>query len=147
MAATYGFEFRFRECGKPPTVLDILSAISTAMSKGDMVEIGATTAGRVDTAIHSDTTIIGVVQESITAANMTAGTTRIRVIVDEDAVYGVTDANARLVGATLDISGATSVMTVGASSSATLVVVRESGATEETLVRIHPTHHIYHVAT
>jgi hypothetical protein len=64
-------------------------------------------------------------------------TTDIRFVRNADAVYGVTDANARVAGATLDITGATGAQGVTTSSGKEFVVVQASSATEETLVRIN----------
>ena len=71
----------------------------------------------------------------------TTGVSKIRCITDADAVYAVDDANARLIGATLDITGATGAMTVTTSSNADVLVVADSSATEATLVRFTPTNH------
>ncbi len=64
-------------------------------------------------------------------------TTYIRFIRDADAVYGIVDNNARLMGVTLDLAGATGAQTVATSSNKEFVVVAPSGATEETLVRFN----------
>ena len=140
MAATYGFEFRYRICGKPPTVLDLLCKDSEKLSKGDL---GNLETGEVDLAATADTGLLGAIQETATGVD---STTRFKVISDADAVYGVTDATARLVGACLDISGATGAYTVASKTNADLVVVAESTATEETLVMIHPTQHWQYTA-
>jgi len=62
--------------------------------------------------------------------------TTYKVITDWDAVYEVYDANARVIGATLDIAGTTGAMTVAASSNVDLLVVADSTASEPTLVMI-----------
>jgi hypothetical protein len=67
--------------------------------------------------------------------------TRIRVITDADAVYGVVDANARKIGDTLDIAGATGAQAVATSSNKEFVVVADSSASEETLVTINADAH------
>jgi hypothetical protein len=53
----------------------------------------------------------------------------------------VVDNNARLIGATLNITGATGAQGVTTSSNKEFVVVRTSTATEETLVRINQDAH------
>lgn len=136
--STYGFHFRYRLCGMPPTILDLLCKDSETLTKGDIVNLET---GEIDLAATNDTALLGVVLETATGVD---STTRFRVIVDRDAVYGVYDANARLTGATLDISGTTGAMTVGASSNADLTVVAESTASEETLVMITPGEHAFH---
>ena len=140
MAGTYGFEFRYRECGKPPTILDLLVKDTGTLTKGDL---GNLETGEIDLAATADTGLLGQILET---ASGTDSTTRMKVIVDADAVYGVTDANARLVGACLDISGATGAMTVASKTNADLVVVTESTSSEETLVKIHPTQHWQYAA-
>ena len=140
MAATYGFEFRYRECGKPPTILDLLCKDTDTLTKGDIVNLET---GELDLGATADTALCGTVMET---ASGTDSTTRFKVIVDADAVYGVTDANARLVGAGLDIAGTTGAMTVAAGTNDDLVVVAESSATQETLVKIHPTQHWQYTA-
>lgn len=130
-----GFKFAFRESGGAPTILDLLFKDTETLTKGDLVNLET---GEVDLAATNDDALVGVAMETKAG---TDSTTRIKVIVDEDAVYSVVDANARLAGATLDISGATGAQTVAASSNKDLVVARESSATEPTLVRINPNHH------
>jgi hypothetical protein len=61
-------------------------------------------------------------------------TTKVKVVVNPDAVYHVVDLNARLMGANLDISGATGAQTVAAASNNDFIVSAASGANEETLV-------------
>ena len=140
MAASKGFEFRYRECGKAPTILDFLCKDTETLTKGDL---GNLETGEIDLAATADTGLLGAIMET---ASGTDSTTRFKVIVDADAVYAVYDANARLVGACLDISGATANQTVASKTNADLVVVAESSADEETLVKIHPTQHWQYAA-
>lgn len=135
-----GFTFRFRESGGAPTILDLLFKDTETLTKGDMVNLET---GEVDLAATADANLLGVVLETKAG---TDSTTRIKVIVDEDAVYGVTDNNARLLGATLDITGATGAQTVAASSNKEFVVARESSATEETLVKFNTGKHAFNKA-
>lgn len=130
-----GFVFAFRESGGAPTILDLTFKDSETLTKGDIVNLES---GQVDLGATNDDGLVGVVLE--TKAGTTA-VTRIKCIVDEDAVYSVSDANARLAGATLDLTGATGAMSVTTSSNKDLLVARESSATEPTLVRINPNHH------
>ena len=142
MAATYGFEFRYRLCWKPPTIRDLLFKDTEVLTKGD---IGNLETGEVDlAATGGDTGLLGAICETVSG---TDSTTRVKVIVDADAVYGVTDATARLVGAALDITGTTGAQTVAAKGDDDLVVVTESTTAEETLVMIHPIKHYAYNAT
>jgi len=126
-----GFEFRYRLCGAAPTIQDLIIKDTETLNKGDMVNLET---GLIDLGATADTNLLGVVLE--TAAGTTE-VTKYKVITDEDAVYAVTDANARLKGATLDLSGATGAQTVAASANKEFVVVANSSATEETLVRFN----------
>ncbi len=125
-----GFRFRYRLSGAPPTIQYILAQDTATYTKGDLVNLES---GELDLAATNDTTMVGAVQQTVSAVD---STTLIPVITDWDAVYGVYDANARLIGATLDITGTTGAMTVAASSNVDLLVVANSTAAEETLVMI-----------
>lgn len=126
-----GFRFKYRMSGGDPTIKDLLFKDTETLTKGDLVNLES---GEVDLAATGDTNLLGAVQETLSG---TDSTTRIKVITDDDAVYEVYDANARVVGATLDIAGTTGAMTVASSSNKELVVVADSTASEPTLVRIN----------
>lgn len=127
-----GFKFRYRMCGSPPTVQVLKAKDTETLTEGDLLNLET---GVVDLAATLDTNLLGVCLGPTGAA--VASTTEIRFIRDADAVYGVVDNNARLMGATLDIAGLTGAQGVAASVNKELVVVAPSGATEETLVRIN----------
>lgn len=131
----YGFRFAYRLCGGAPTIQDLLFKDTETITEGDLVNLES---GEVDLGATNDTAFVGAAVETVSG---TDSTTRIRVITDQDAVYAVDDANARAIGATLDISGTTGAMTVAASSNADLLVVADSSATEPTLVRINTGEH------
>ncbi len=135
-----GFRYRYRLNGGPPTIQTLTYKDTETLTKGDMVNLES---GEIDLAATADTALLGIVLQ--TAAG-TDSTTTAEVIVDADAVYGVYDANARVKGATLDISGATGAQTVAASSNKEFVVVEASTATEETLVRFNVGKHVGNVA-
>jgi uncharacterized Zn finger protein len=126
-----GFTFRYRISGGQPTVQSLLCKDNETLTKGDIANLET---GELDLGATADTNLVGAIQQTAVGVD---STTRFEVITDADAVYGVTDANARLVGATLDLSGATGAQTVATSSNKEFVVVAESSATEETLVRIN----------
>ena len=127
-----GFRFRGRIGGGEATIQDLLFADTETLTKGD---IANQQTGELDLAATGDTALVGMITE--VAISGTDSTTRIKVITDADAIYGVYDANARLRGATLDISGATGAQTVAGSSNKEFVVYAESTATQETLVRFN----------
>lgn len=126
-----GFKFRYRLNGGQRTIQDIIMA-DASFVEGDVVNLET---GQADLAVTTDVNLLGVVLETISGA--TPGTTRVKVCTDADAVYGVTDANARLIGAPLDIAGATGAQGVAASANKEFVVAADSSATQETLVRFN----------
>lgn len=125
-----GFRFRYRLSGAPPTIQTILCQDTGTLTKGDLANMES---GELDIAATNDTALVGAILETKAGVD---STTYYKVITDFDAVYGVYDANARAIGATLDIAGATGAMTVAASSNVDLLVVANSTAAEETLVMI-----------
>jgi len=125
-----GFRYRGRMYGDPdnPTIQDLLYKDTETLTKGDLVNLET---GEIDLGATGDVNLLGAVQETQAG---TDSTTRAKVIVDADAIYGVYDPNARVKGATLDIAGATGAMTIATSSNKELVVYADSAADEETLV-------------
>lgn len=132
-----GFAFRYRLSGGAPTIQKVKAKDTETLSVGDMLNLET---GEVDLGATADANFVGVCVGPTVAA--TDSTTDIEFIADADAVYGVTDANARLKGATLDIAGATGAQTVAASSNKEFVVQAASSATEETLVRFNVGKHV-----
>jgi hypothetical protein len=135
-----GFRFRGRMSGGDATIQLLTYKDTETLTKGDMVNLES---GEVDLAATGDTNLLGMVRQ--TAAG-TDSTTTVEVIVDADAIYEVYDANARVKGATLDISGATGAQTVAASSNKEFVVVEASTASEPTRVRFNVGKHHDNVA-
>ncbi|MGB1284892.1 MAG: hypothetical protein ACPG7F_00045 [Aggregatilineales bacterium] len=130
-----GFRFDHCQSGESPNIQKLVFKDSETLTKGDLVNLES---GEVDLAATADTALLGMVVQTLAG---TDSVTEIEVITSQDAVYRVYDANARVIGATLDIAGATGLMTVAASSNADLVVVANSTASEETLVKIaHDSH-------
>lgn len=130
-----GFTFRYRLSGGQPTVQKFYCKDTETLTKGDIANLES---GEIDLGATGDTTLVGAIQQ--TAAG-TDSTTQFEVITDDDAVYGVTDANARVVGATLDLTGATGAQSVTTSSNKEFVVVAPSTATQETLVTFNTGKH------
>ncbi len=125
-----GFHFRYRVSGGAPTIEKIPAKDAEILTKGDLLNLET---GEVDLGAAGDTNFLGVCLATYAAVD----TQGITCITDADAVYGVTDANARVKGATLDITGATGAQGVTTSSGKEFVVVAASSATEETLVRFN----------
>lgn len=144
-----GFRLVHRLSGGVATIREIVSA-DTTLHEGDMVNIeGSAGARTADLAVTNDTKLAGVVLGPEDGDNGSGGTLtlngtsdRVRVCIDEDAVYAVTDANVRHFGDTLDIAGATGAQTVAASSNVDFVVVANSTANEPTLVMISQANHV-----
>lgn len=130
-----GFTFRYRLSGGAPTIQTLKFKDNETLTKGDLVNLEA---GEADLAASADTAYLGVALETKVGVD---STTDIQVITDKDAVYGVTDANARLVGAILDIAGTTGGQTLATDSNHDVIVVAPSSATEETLVTFNATKH------
>jgi hypothetical protein len=126
-----GFTFRYRLSGGAPTIQVLKAKDTETLTKGDLLNLET---GEVDLAATADANLLGVCLDT---AARTDSTTDVYVITDADAVYAVSDTNARVKGATLDISGATGAQGVAASSNKEFVVVAPSTATEETLVRVN----------
>ncbi len=126
-----GFTFRYRISGGAPTIQVIKAKDTETLTKGDLLNLET---GEADLAAAGDTNLIGVCLD--TGARVDS-TTDVTCITDDDAVYAVADANARLMGATLDVAGATGAQTVAASSGKEFVVVAPSSASQETLVRFN----------
>lgn len=134
MAQDTRLGFRFQALSPqsyPATTQQVVAADSADLTEGDLVNLES---GEADLGATGDTALLGAVQETKTGVD---STTLFEVITDPDAVYAVYDANARLMGATLDIAGVTGQMTVAATSNADLIVVADSAADEPTLVSIN----------
>jgi uncharacterized protein YbcI len=123
-----GFEFRYRLNGRAPTIERFAFSDGETLARGDVISVEN---GCARLGATGDTQLVGVVQEP------SDGTARVRVMIDADAVYGISDPIARHKGASLDLSGPTGAQTVGASVNADFLVDVDSRAEEETLVRIN----------
>lgn len=126
-----GFEFEKRLCGGAPTIATLPFKDTETLTKGDLVNLES---GQIDLAATADTNLLGVILETKAG---TSGVSIARVIIDDDAIYAVADANARVMGATLDIAGNTGAQGVAASTNKELVVVAPSTAKERTRVRFN----------
>ncbi len=127
-----GFRYRGRRCGAPPTIQDYVATSAATYTKGDMLSANS---GEVEiAATDAAVPFLGVCLETVAATGVATTGTKVKCIVDEDAIYGVYDANARLKGAFLDVSGTTGAMTVASDTNHDFIVYAPSSATEETLV-------------
>ncbi len=128
------FTFAYSLSGTAPIIEKITVADTVVLSKGEMVNLES---GELTTAVTADTALVGVTLEAVDNTN---DGEVCAVIVNEDAVYSVTDANARVKGATLEI--ATGALGVTTSGNADLIVVEDSSASEPTLVTFNNTHYL-----
>ncbi len=126
-----GFTFTQRLSGTAPTHAPITAKNTATYTAGDMLNLES---GEVDLGAAGDSNFVGVCLHTIAA---TDSVTQIMCVWDADAVYSVTDANARLKGDTLDIAGATGAQGVAASSGKEFVVHATCTASEPTLVRFN----------
>lgn len=124
--------------------------ISAAVAEGDLVKVNPANGQVAPATTNATGLLVGLcVGPANYRTSMTAlvnGTSKVNVITDLDAVYGIVDANARKQGQTLDISGGTGAQALAASSSKDFVVAAESAADQETLVRISAVKHFSHAA-
>lgn len=143
------FEWRFNLSGGPPLVLPFQFKDTETLTKGDLVNVES---GEIDLAATNDGNLAGQflgaenpADTAISNPGVVAGTdstTYGLAIVNPDAVYGVTDANARNAGASLDLTGTTGAQTVAADSNSDLRVVKtKKAAADETLVMIDAGEH------
>lgn len=140
-----GFRFVQRLSGGAPNIRNIISH-DAASHVGDLVSLSSS---KIQLAATNDDVFLGVLlgPEVSTKGNggtltLTADTDKVRVVIDSDALYAVTDANARKFGDKLDIAGATGAMSLAASSNNDVVVMADSSASEPTIVKIIDTHHV-----
>jgi len=126
-----GLRYRGRLCGGPPNIQKFVAASAATYHKGDLVSLAS---GECEIGATDDKTFLGIVNETKVCDGVATTGTKIEVITDEDSIFGVYDANARLMGAHLDISGATGAMTVASDTNHDLMVIANSSATEETTV-------------
>lgn len=103
-----------------------------AVVVGDLVMLSA---GKVIPLTTDSEGAVGVVVSIYDKETAVVDTDPVLVSTDASAVFGVDDATARVLGATLDVAGASGAMTVAASSNKDLVVAAKSTALQETLVR------------
>ena len=135
------FYHAYNRSGGRPLILEITTKDTETLTEGDMLNLES---GEADLAASNDAGFLGVLVAASNPDSYVAGTpgsisavdstTKVKVIVKDDAVYSVVDANARLIGAQLDIAGATGAQTVATDSNHDFNVMTTSSASEATLV-------------
>lgn len=137
-----GFKFRGRRSGGSATIRSIVCGATATLSAGDLLSLDSS--GRVILGVTGATKFVGVCRETKAG---TINVTKYEVITDEDAIYAVYDNNARVQGATLDISGTTGAQTVATSSNKEFVVHATKAAnSDETLVQFNFGKHVFNTA-
>jgi len=127
------FEWAWSLDGSEPIIQEFVVTASAILSEGEMCNLASNEANAGAT---NDAAFIGIAVHDVD--NTIDGKT-VRCIVNRYAVYKVADANARLVGATLDLaSGGQGVTT---STNADFIVVKSSSATEPTYVMVTAANH------
>ncbi len=138
----YGFRPRGRMSESDDTI-QTFTVGATVVAIGDLVKLASNKVVAATT--NATAAVVGVVVApgnfTTLMSSLTINSSTVRVQVDADAVYAVDDANARKIGDKLDIAGTTGAMTIATDSNHDVVVVADSTATQETLVRIAATKH------
>jgi len=130
-----GFAFRYRLSGQRPTIELFQSGGAQRIARGDMLAFDR---GDLQLARTGDGALVGAAIETLYGEQATVS---IRAIVDADAVYGVGDAQTRLKGALLDLSGDGGGHGVATGPNGDFVVDVDSGEDHETLVSINGARH------
>lgn len=129
-----GFTFAYTLDGSAPIIERLRVKDTVVLSKGELVNLET---GEIDAGATGDTAFVGATAED---CDNTDDGLFCEVVTNESAVYSVTDANARVKGALLDVGSGG--LTVAAASNNDLIVVEDSSATEPTLVTFNQTHYL-----
>lgn len=136
-----GFRAVGRLSGGGFTKVIVKAKDTETLSHGDIINIES---GQADLGATADTALVGPFVGTTVAA--TTAVTDIEVIIDPDVILEVDDANARLLGATLDLTGATGAQGVTTSSNKEFIVVKPSPSTGPTRVCFNVGHHLLNKA-
>lgn len=140
-----GFSPRYRQSGDAFTV-QTFTVGATVVAVGDLVKLSSGKVVAATTGTAAVGVVVGPNDHSTDMAALTINSSKVKVITDADAVYGVADANARVNGAALDMTGTTGAMGVTTDSNSDFMVVADSTATQETLVKLVADTH-FHTTT
>lgn len=127
-----GFTWAGSLDGSEPIIQEFVVKASAVISKGEMCNLES---GEADAAATGDTALIGAAVEAV---DNTVDGHYVRVIVNPNAIYRVTDANARVPGALLDL--ASGAMGLTTDSNHDVMVTDYSTAAQDTLVTFNGTH-------
>ena len=142
------FAFAYTLSGGRPLILEFTTKDTETLTQGDLLNLET---GEVDLAATNDAALVGVLVSASDPASYSSSnpaaigavdsTTKVKAIANEDAVYASADANARLAGVNLDLSGATGAQTFATDSNHDFLTVVGKGAAEATLAIIAPGEH------
>ncbi len=139
-----GFLHAFNLNGSRPLIWEFTMKDTETLTVGDMLNLESS---EVDLAATNDVAMLGPMNGAVNPDDNVSGspgvvsgtdsTTKVNSYVRPDAVLAdQDDANARLVGVNLDISGATGAQGVTGVSNSDFFVVKDSSAVEDTLVKV-----------
>jgi hypothetical protein len=123
----------FRPMGRlygalPYRLAEFVAMDDETLTKGD---IGNLESGEIDLAATADTALVGPIMETQVCVD---STTLVKCIADPDVIMAVYDANVRVPGETLDLTGATGAQALTTSANKEFIVIADSAADELTLV-------------
>ncbi len=143
-----GFIWAYNISGGRELVWEFVMKDTEVLTVGDLLNLES---GEVDLAANDDTSMLGPFAGAVDPDDNVAGspgrvsgtnsTTKVRATVNPDAVLIGVDANARLAGVNLDLTGATGAQLLTTDSVSDFLVVKDSSAVEETPVIIAPGEH------
>lgn len=136
-----GFKIAGRLSGGAPTIITLKAKDTETLSFGDIANVET---GQIDLGATGDSALVGPIVSASVAA--TTGSTDIQVCVDPDVILRTVDANARLAGATLDLSGATGAQTVATSSNKEFIVLHSKPSSSETDLLFNIGKHLFNKA-
>lgn len=128
------FEFVGTMDGSDPIIKEYVVANDEVLSIGEMVNLES---GEADAGASGDLAFIGA---CVNAVNNADDGENVFVYANPNAIYKVTDLNARLAGANLDLASGGLGLTTDSNSD--FVVLENSTATEKTLVMFAGTHYL-----
>ena len=136
-----GFKIAGRLSGGTPTIVTMKAKDTETLSFGDIANVET---GQIDLGATGDTALVGPIVSATVAA--TTAVTDIQVCIDPDVILETADANARLAGATLDLTGATGAQGLTTSSNKEFIVLHAKSASQNTQVLFNVGHHLYNKA-
>ena len=147
-----GFTWKYNLGGGRPLIHTMVNDATETLTQGDYLSL---VSGETKLFTTNDALMLGTFQGTHDPGDMVSGlmgtasivssTTRLKVIVNPDAVYEGADANDRAYGVSLDLGGSTGAMAIATSSNADIQVVEDKRqASDPTRFIAKPGEHVYH---